>query len=131
MVKLLSSLALYTLIITPAFASALFDLETRDPLFVRELDEAEASVFVRDLQGLFARQHDPEHVVLARRAQSRDNIPHAPFARHQLPPGGPPADLVGRDFDDEVLERNLDYELYIRHLIDEDLYGRFYDDDLD
>jgi len=126
MVKLLSSFALYTLIITPAFASVLFHLQTRDPLFVRELDEAEASVFVRDLQGLFARQHDPEHVVLARRAQSRDNIPHAPPTKHELLD-----DLVSRDFDDEVLERNLDYELYIRHLIDEDLYGRFYDDDLD
>ena len=40
---------------------------------------------------------------------------HAPFRKHEL-------------VDDELLERDLDHELYIRDFIDDDLFERFYDD---
>lgn len=78
MVKFISFFTLSTLIIAPTFASELWDLKTlvlslvlffslsdlnpsRDVsiphLFGRELGEAEAAIFARDMETLFARQH--------------------------------------------------------------------------
>lgn len=89
MVKLSYFLALST--IAPTFASELWDIEmlvfdclfsvllfsdklldcsrdvTEPHFFGRELNEAEATVFSRDIEGLFARQQDFEHVDLVRR----------------------------------------------------------------
>jgi len=134
MVKLISFLDLSTLIITPTFASELWDLETREVsephLFGRELSGAEAAVFAREMEGLFARQQDAEYLDLARRLfnfrntvlfrrdtdenedsfRTKANKPHPPPMRHELQ------------------ERELDDELYIRELIDAELFERFYDD---
>jgi len=132
MVKLISFLALSTLIIAPTFASELWDLETRDmsqepDLFGRELSGTEAAVFAREMEKLFARQRDTEHADLARRGglfkravnvlrrdtdenSVRANKLHAPPMKHEL---------VERDFEDD---------LYIRDLIDAELFERFYDD---
>jgi len=155
MVQLLSFIALSTLVI---FTSA---LETSDShLLVRELDEAEAAVFAREMQGLFARQHDTQYVDVARRDCSNPgnllqrvfnlfvcgispesqpplsdqvdaaHIPHKPFHRHQFEEEDEPDDP--NLVADEVLERNLDHALYVRDLDEADLFGRFYDDmDLD
>jgi len=155
MVQLLSFIALSTLI---TFASA---FETSDShLLVRELNEAEAAVFAREMQVLFARQPDTENVDLARRDCSNPSnflqrvfnlfvcgispgsqppltdpahTPHSPFHRHQFEEEDEPDPiLVSQDLADEVLERNLDHALYVRDLDEADLFGRFYDDmDLD
>jgi hypothetical protein len=61
MVKLLTSLALSSLIISSTFASSIWDIETR------ELDEVEDAVFAREMLELFARQDEPEYMDLARR----------------------------------------------------------------
>jgi len=159
MVKLTSFLALSTFIIAPTFASDLWDIEIRDVtephFFGRELSEAEATVFSRNIEGLFARQQDFEHPDLVRRfdfnwdritnacnaarkmgfralfgpkqeksGTSQDTaqefLEHPPPSKHEL---------VDRGLDDdELLERNLDRELYIRDLTDHDLFERFYDD---
>jgi len=71
MVKLTSFLALSTLIIVPALASELSDLETRDittepDLLGREPTIRDEAVSARDMEGLlFARQQDFDHPELA------------------------------------------------------------------
>jgi len=133
MVKLTSLLALSTLIIAPTFASVLWDLETRDisqepELFGRELSRTEAAVFAREMEKLFARQQDIEHTDLARRdwgglfkravnVLGRDTDENS-IRANKLHPPPMKHELVERDFD----------ELYVRDLIDAELFERFYDD---
>jgi len=159
MVKLTSLLALSTLIIVPTLASELWDVETRDitepHLFGRELSEAEATVFARDMEGLFARQQDFEHPDLVRRFEfnwdqitnackaagkmgfsalfghkQESPVPISQYNPQQLLPHPPPSrhQFDGRGFDDGLFERNLDDQLYVRDLTDDDLFERFYDD---
>jgi len=154
MVKLLSFVTLFTLIITPIFASALWDLETRDvsdpQILVRELDEVEAAVFARELQGLFARRRDFD---IARRDTSNSgnllkrafnllvrsepdsqvhhesNVPvsqlDSAHKRHAPPTKHqlqePP--LVRRSFEVDLADRDFDDEVLERNL-DYELYIR-------
>ena len=95
MVKLVSSLFLSALIIVPTLASQLPDFDmlglkdfcvqlvsnknftySRDVshLLARELSESEAAVFAREMEGLFARQQDPQYVDLARRHHHKFNF---------------------------------------------------------
>jgi len=139
------------------------ELDSRDlsepELFERELNEAEATVFAREMEGLSARQQgNTEYIDLARRGHfsagsilkgafnlllgrelDSDHTPHSPPMRHELhetPDGNNVRRsfdeyLVERDVNDEILERNLDDELYGRDLTEADLFERGDYDDLD
>jgi hypothetical protein len=139
MVKLTSLLALSTLIIAPALASELWDLESREAstgLFARQQDFEHPDLFRRiviDPQVVNAAMRIGKNALFGRDVQ-QDSAPaqshftaedlriHAPWAKHAEVP---------RDFNDELFERDLYHDFYIRDLTDEDLFERFYYDDLD
>jgi hypothetical protein len=145
MVKLISYLTLSVFIISPAFASSLWDLESRDEshLFDRELDESVDAVFAREILGLYARQGQPaEYEDLARRfhinfgkvlkgaasllfrreleADNADGMKHRHRAhrRHQSFSKHelPAEDNAKRSFDEDLVERDFDDDLLERDL---------------
>ncbi|KAF8961725.1 hypothetical protein BDZ97DRAFT_1921053 [Flammula alnicola] len=157
MVKFASSLLIAALVAVPAFAQANWDdLDTRDfsetELFGRELTDAEVAIVAREIDELYSRFPEEEtlesrnffkklwggikkvaSVVIRREEGASDELLARDYEEDMYERDlDLNLDLFERDFEDDVFERDYPGEyLYEREFEEADLLEREYYDDLD